>query len=171
MVLSSKQQSYKNKNLLYQLYVAEKKTCKEIARKLKCGHHTIWVWLKKYQIPLRDRSTARIGRKIKKQPIQERFRQKVAVGHKKECWEWQGNRDQYGYGVIFYNGKLAKAHRLSWTLHFGNITDGLCVCHHCDNPSCVNPSHLFLGTHQDNAKDRESKGRGWHPKKGDNNDR
>ncbi len=75
-----------------------------------------------------------------------------------DCWEWQGPRsvvERGGYGVM----KGRKAHRVSWELHHGPIPEGMHVCHHCDNPPCVNPDHLFLGTDKDNAEDKVSKGR------------
>lgn len=64
-----------------------------------------------------------------------------------------------GYGQFKVNNKVQRAHRVSWTIHFGDIPDRLLICHKCDNPSCVNPSHLFIGTQFDNMKDAVTKGR------------
>lgn len=77
----------------------------------------------------------------------------------KKCWKWRGQTDKDGYAKIFVNGKNIGAHRFSWELHYGKIPKGLEVCHHCDNPPCTNPKHLFLGTKQDNANDSKQKGR------------
>lgn len=79
------------------------------------------------------------------------------------CWNWTKSKDSHGYGRIYKGGggsrEFLLVHRLSWLLFNGPISDDLCVLHKCDNPACVNPEHLFLGTHKDNMQDRDKKGR------------
>ena len=75
------------------------------------------------------------------------------------CWIWTGSLTAGSYGQTRYNGKLWRAHRLFYTLFKSEIPNKLMVCHHCDNPQCVNPDHLFLGTNQDNLSDMVRKGR------------
>lgn len=75
------------------------------------------------------------------------------------CWVWTAYCDRFGYGHSRFDGRVWSAHRISWTLINGPIPDGLWVLHACDNPPCVNPAHLWLGTAADNAHDRDRKGR------------
>jgi hypothetical protein len=82
------------------------------------------------------------------------------------CAEWNGSITSSGYGTFWHSGKLRAAHRVAFELAFGNIPDmvgadqrGTCILHRCDNPRCVNPEHLFVGTHADNMVDMDSKGR------------
>lgn len=91
---------------------------------------------------------------------EERFWQKIDIRGEDECWEWQGaieKRDGYGRCTV---GKEGRAHRAAWMLTNGPIPAGLIICHHCDNRKCCNPRHLFLGSHQDNQRDKWRKGRG-----------
>lgn len=73
-----------------------------------------------------------------------------------ECWEWSKARTSEGYGKV---GPYGLAHRTAYEQAYGPIPDGMCVMHVCDNPPCVNPAHLRLGTHQENMADRDAKGR------------
>lgn len=91
--------------------------------------------------------------------IQAKFWSKVDVREFNECWEWQGAKFPSGYGVFTVN-KNFRAHRLSWEIANNQlIPEGMFVLHYCDNPSCVNFNHLFIGTHQDNMKDMMNKNR------------
>jgi hypothetical protein len=81
------------------------------------------------------------------------------------CWEWTGCQDANGYGRFCLKGQRRLASRVSWMLHNGAIPEGLFVCHKCDNPPCVNPAHLFLGTAKDNMQDCKRKGRMRHERK------
>jgi hypothetical protein len=91
--------------------------------------------------------------------LQERFWEQVDPRDSRRCWEWQGSRYPSHYGRIRAAGTSYRAHRVAWTLFYGEIPSGMFVCHTCDNPPCVNPSHLFLGDSAANHKDMEAKGR------------
>ena len=88
-----------------------------------------------------------------------RFWSNVKMSSLFDCWTWQRAKTKAGYGVTTNKRKLFYAHRLSWEINFGEIPKDLCVLHKCDNPPCVNPAHLFIGTRADNAKDKIEKGR------------
>ncbi len=78
------------------------------------------------------------------------------------CWEWQRGRVPKGYGQITFNGEhrtTIYAHRVAYEAAHGKVGDGLCICHHCDNPPCINPEHLFVGSYTDNFADQIAKGR------------
>nr|WP_087475466.1 HNH endonuclease signature motif containing protein [Nitrospira cf. moscoviensis SBR1015] len=97
-------------------------------------------------------------------PIKERFESFIMPVTECGCWLWTGGSSTRGYGQFRMLGRGWRAHRAAWTIYRGPIPDGLHVLHKCDVTSCVNPDHLFLGTPLDNARDKESKGRGNQPR-------
>jgi len=98
-------------------------------------------------------------------PLNKRFHAKVCRGGVDDCWLWNGAHTMRGYGQIRAPGRGRRllAHRLAYELEFGAIPTGFLVLHHCDNPPCVNPRHLFLGTLSDNNKQPYLRGRGHPP--------
>jgi hypothetical protein len=110
----------------------------------------------------------------KPRPIEDRFREKFAVGTPDECWPWTG-AISHGYGYMHGGSerpRFVKAHRLSWELANSRpVPSGRDVLHTCDNPPCVNPGHLYVGTNLENARDRAERKRGKeHRQQGEAND-
>ena len=104
--------------------------------------------------------------------LEIRFWKNVKKHGSRTCWLWIGttmSKKSGSYGQIYYNGAMRLAHRISWLIHFNRIPDDMCVLHKCDNPICVNPLHLFLGTLYDNNRDMAIKGRAKGTKMGETN--
>lgn len=90
--------------------------------------------------------------------IEERFWNYVDRKNDDECWLWTGNKDKDGYGSLRTTTYQVRAHRVSYKIHYGEFQNDLVVRHRCNNPSCVNPAHLAIGTHQDNMDDKTAAG-------------
>ncbi len=89
----------------------------------------------------------------------ETFRRKIDFSNEQGCWTWRGWGDKWGYGYISFNRRKYLAHRASYELFVGEIPEGMFILHECDNPSCVRPAHLSVGTQKDNLDGMARRGR------------
>lgn len=134
---------------------------KELAKRYGVAQTTIsQIKLNKHWVS----SQPRLIHRFNSRPIEERFWKKVNKSSPTECWLWMGAKHPDGYGQICKDGQSVHAHRIAWELTYGEIPKGMSVLHRCDQPSCVNPTHLFLGNQIDNIKDMCSKKRDKHPR-------
>lgn len=120
--------------------------------KIASNHRVGRGWLKEHPVRF-------IPKHQRRKAIVEIFQQYVIPGEPDACWEWQGYRDKLGYGELKHWTGKCFAHRFSYEYYKGPIPNGLCILHRCDNPSCINPKHLLIGTQQDNMADMVNKGR------------
>lgn len=91
--------------------------------------------------------------------LEEQFWSKVDMKGAVDCWLWQGPQDAKGYGLFWWKGRQWRAHRVAWELAYEPIHRHFMVLHRCDTPPCVNPVHLYLGTHRDNMRDLKYRGK------------
>lgn len=135
---------WRDADLLEELYHERGHSTTEIAERLGCDKSTVWKWMDRYGIERRTREGDR--------PLEDRFWESVDRGDPDECWEWQAYRDRQGYGQTKVGGDPVPAHRVAYELEVEDPGDDW-VLHHCDNPPCVNPTHLYAGDASDNNRD------------------
>ncbi|HEX8653528.1 MAG TPA: HNH endonuclease signature motif containing protein [Pyrinomonadaceae bacterium] len=111
-------------------------------------------------------ATLRVAQRHIGSNFAERFWSKVELSSESNgCWLWRGRVLRSGYGTAWKDGTYQYAHRIAYELKYGEIPEGMCVCHKCDNPPCCRPDHLFIGSQEENMHDMRRKGRNSHPLK------
>jgi len=144
--MSDYNKEYQDPQILKELYQEKGLTQKEIGEMYGVTHSTISAYMVKHGVKTRITNCPQAAFAEKVEP--------KSYG----CWEWAAATSDFGYGQFWYDGYMQVAHRVAYEFVNGDPGD-LCVCHHCDNPPCVRPSHLFLGTREDNNRDAKQKGR------------
>lgn len=136
-----------------------------LIKKLGRSRPSIWAHARRLQIP---HYMFALGNDLSVAKLKENSKENKKTG----CWEWRGGKHSFGYGKVFVRGKEYNTHRLMYSLaHPEQDISGLNVCHHCDNPPCINPEHLYAGTQSQNILDCVKRGRhknnllGWRKKK------
>ncbi len=150
------------KELLETEILINNKTKQQVAQEIGCGMTTIYRFIKNNNLKLDKCLYCKslfhaYHQEIKWCSTKCHLLDKIEIFG--ECWNYKGcNHNKFGYKRITHNNKRYLPHRLMYILEYGDIPDNLLVCHKCDNPACINPSHLFLGTYKDNNRDCLNKG-------------
>lgn len=130
--------------------------------KEKCVERHKILWKRKKSRPCKKCGEGFVGKGLVREYCCTKCKLLGEVTKRKNgCWEWKGNlhNNGYGYTTMYETNKREHVHRISYRVFKGEIPEGLCVCHQCDNRKCINPEHLWLGTHKDNNQDCIKKGR------------